>query len=113
MIKKDQIEAFLEGLRNGYSITDAANLACFDRDNYYLWQKKDKEKWKLCEKAISEFKQKHIDNITTASLSNWTASAWLLERKFPDEFGKRENVKIVDKLEEWIEAFDNIGKDKD
>ncbi|MEZ6069380.1 MAG: hypothetical protein R3C10_03705 [Pirellulales bacterium] len=31
----------------------------------------------------------HMKNINSASEKNWRASAWALERKFPDEYGQR------------------------
>ena len=32
----------------------------------------------------------HLKNIETASVKNWFASAWFLERKHPERWGKHE-----------------------
>jgi len=32
----------------------------------------------------------HLKNIETASTKSWFASAWFLERKHPERWGKRE-----------------------
>ncbi len=46
-------------------------------------------------KGEAEFKRRHIALITRASNNgSWQASAWLLERKYPTEFGRHEQVKI-------------------
>lgn len=44
-------------------------------------------------KAEAEYKQRLLDTIMDAAMEksgNWTAAAWLLERKYPNEFGKSE-----------------------
>ncbi len=32
--------------------------------------------------------------MSAAQKGNWTAAAWLLERKYPDEFGRREKQEV-------------------
>lgn len=46
------------------------------------------------DRAMGEFARTQLDNIKLAATSpkNWTASAWLLERRLPEEWGKREKV---------------------
>lgn len=46
------------------------------------------------DRALGEFARTNLDNIKFAAQSprNWTASAWLLERRLPEEWGKRERV---------------------
>lgn len=51
---------------------------------------------KLCEaikKAEAECFRNALQKIIDASDKNWTAAAWLLERKLSDEFGKKIEVK--------------------
>ena len=38
------------------------------------------------------FVEKHVIRISVASQKNWTASAWLLERMYPEEFSKTEKI---------------------
>lgn len=48
---------------------------------------------KSLKKEESEFKRTLLTTIRSAALARnqyWTAAAWLLERKYPDEFGKAE-----------------------
>lgn len=58
--------------------------------------------------AEVQFKEHHIQLIARHAKKTWNASAWLLERKFPQEFGQRQRVELVDKLTAWVEAFDKL-----
>lgn len=45
-------------------------------------------------RCLAENKAKHLANIDAAGNSGyWQASAWYLERKFPNEFGKKDIVR--------------------
>jgi hypothetical protein len=66
-------------------------------------------------KAIAQFELLHVANINTASVKstphNWTASAWMLERRRPEEFSQKYIIeKITDqKVLETIKfIFDNV-----
>jgi hypothetical protein len=39
--------------------------------------------------AVEVFKMTHLANIARASKKDWNASKWILERKFPEEYGRR------------------------
>jgi len=69
----DAIEPMAEG---AYSCSDAAALVL------------------AIDRAMGEFTKIQLDNIKFAAQSpkHWTASAWLLERRLPDDWGKREQV---------------------
>ena len=66
------------------------------QSTFYRWLKEPDTKVKraLCEglkKAESEYKRSLLVTIRNAAMSRaqyWTAAAWLLERKYPLEFGK-------------------------
>ena len=49
-------------------------------------------------KVEARYKQELLDTIRGAALAKrqyWTAAAWLLERKYPDEFGRPETRKTA------------------
>ena len=49
-------------------------------------------------KAEARYKQELLDTIRGAALAKrqyWTAAAWLLERKYPEEFGRPETRKTA------------------
>lgn len=54
-------------------------------------------------KAEARYKQELLDTIRGAALAKrqyWTAAAWLLERKYPDEFGRPETRKTAVETED-------------
>lgn len=38
----------------------------------------------------------HVERISTASKADWRASAWLLSRLFPDDYGEHQTVTVED-----------------
>ena len=81
-----------DGLSNG-DIICALGIA---ESTFYRWigEPKNKLQRSLSEglkKEEAQFKQTLLTTIRAAALARnqyWTAAAWLLERKYPDEYGK-------------------------
>jgi len=71
---------------------DAIALSGISEAAFYARQKEDVEFSELVKKAEISFKLRHLHNIEKHSQENWSASAWLLERKFKQEFGKEHKV---------------------
>ena len=99
----DLIDEFCTYIENGMSNRDAADLCLIKDASLYRWlreadmvdedgkplkryamQRKLKQ---AIVKARASFKAYHVQSIIRASRKQWTASAWLLERKFPEEYG--------------------------
>jgi len=87
-----------DGLSNK-DICDAVGIA---EQTLYRWigEPKNKLQRTLCEelkKAESAYKQTMLNTIRDAALAKnsfWTAAAWLLERKYPEEYAQ--NRKATD-----------------
>jgi len=47
------------------------------------------------EPATAQFEITHIENIAKASKASWQASAWLLERKYPERYARRQTIDMV------------------
>ncbi len=81
-----------DGLSNG----DIICALGIHESTFYRWigDPKNKLQRALCEglkKEEARFKQTLLTTIRAAALARnqyWTAAAWLLERKYPDEYGK-------------------------
>lgn len=81
-----------DGLSNG----DIICALGVHESTFYRWigEPKNKLQRELSErlkKEESEFKRTLLTTIRAAAMARnqyWTAAAWLLERKFPDEYGK-------------------------
>jgi len=111
MVKTEQLDIFFEGLKSGLNILDSSVLGGFSRDLYYKRIGSDPEFKTRVDKAIITFKHEQIQTIRKASSGSWQASAWLLERKFKDEFSLPTATErgLVERLEK-IEARLNGDK---
>lgn len=106
-ISKELIDEFLTYKENGISDKDACDLVGINPSTFYEWVKEAETgenahnpgepvpylelKTDLAnglKRARAAFKAFHIQNITKASRKEWTASAWILERMYPKEFGR-------------------------
>ena len=106
---EDVKTTFLEAIEMGFSNEKACDYACISEPTFYAWinranaeiesGKKNSVYIKFLKdykKAKSTFVMKHVKRITKASDDGtWQASAWLLERRCPDEFGLRNDVNIT------------------
>lgn len=84
----------------------AAIEGLMDESTYYLSMNKGKEDieagidsiyasfYRDIKAAEKGYRMNHLRNIKSASEEDWKASAWLLERRFPDEYG-RNRVEIT------------------
>ena len=101
---------FLKAIELGMSITAACEYAGMSTEAFYLYQRKaerDENAGKTSRSSIymkfindfkksrAKFKVRHVARITQASDDgSWQASAWLLERRCPDEFGQRQQIDL-------------------
>lgn len=89
-------------IKVGVPIRDACHAVGIAESMFYLWQQKGLENKgrpyvlfvKAVEKAKSQSKIRSIVRIDKAANDDWRADAWLLERRFPEEFGKRDQLKL-------------------
>jgi transposase len=89
-----------DGLSNG----DIVCALGIHESTFYRWigDPKNRLQRELSEglkKEESEFKRTLLTTIRSAALARnqyWTAAAWLLERKYPDEYGKAERRRDED-----------------
>lgn len=85
----------LDALRIGATRKDASLAAGISQDTFANWLAASSDFSDAVEKAESEDKLRMLAVITKASQEgNWQAAAWRLERKDPDNFGRRERQKV-------------------
>jgi transposase len=101
-----------EAIALGCSKTIAARLAGIDRATLWRWteqgeadldQEKDSVYCNLCnglKKAEAAFQAYALTVIHDAAPQNWQAAAWLLERKRPEEWGRRDRVQTTEQMEQ-------------
>jgi len=85
----------------GMPLKFAAEAAGISEKTFYLWMDRgDKEEkgqyhdfFIYCNNCKSRAVQLHLKLITKAATDGaWQASAWILERRHPEEFGRRDKI---------------------
>lgn len=94
-------EKFCDAIENGDSILGACGYVGIDESTYYKWMKKAEEakgrsKFVKFKECVDKAKAKALHNfeqvITRASTEHWQAAAWMLERRHPNMYGKRDKI---------------------
>jgi len=104
-------ERILELLRAGNYHKEAYGAAGISADTFYEWMRDDAEFSEAVQKAESDAVAFHVQQILNASVNGaWQASAWYLERKNPDRFGRQDRrPEGADKTEVVIKWADEEG----
>ena len=91
-------DAVIESIRIGLTNKDACEVNGIEESTFYRWMDEKEEFRKSVKEAQLAAKQLHLKNIHRAAAEDrqWTASAWFLERKFPDEFKNRREITGAD-----------------
>lgn len=96
-------------LRGTITINDACALEGISKQSHYRWLdeglippgEKDHKPaaWTYrleIEAALAEYKSSVLKSMErTGRNGNWQALAWILERRFPDEFGRKDKMALV------------------
>lgn len=97
-LTEELIDRMVELKSDGLSNRDICCAVGIHEATLYRWIGEPRTKLQRAlnealKKAEAAYKRTLLDTIRSAALSRsqyWTAAAWLLERKYPDEFGKAE-----------------------
>lgn len=87
----EMVKEFCEHLEEGGKRTDACEMVGIVYDTFLEWFR-DPRKPEFAEavkKAEARWKLNAIKRIHRAGARTWQANAWLLERKFPEEYALR------------------------
>lgn len=112
-LTKKLIKEVCTYIENGLSNVDACRMVNINESTFYEYIKRGNDpKEKNCifsefnksiKKALIKFKLYHLQKIRIAGDSGtWQASAWLMERKFKEEFGRFEKVEHSGKIKHGI-----------
>ena len=120
-LDQDLVNEILTYKENGLSDKDVCDMCGIGQATFYKWLKEAETgingddpsrpvpqlalKQELREglkRAQAAFKAYHIQNITKAAKKSWQASAWMLERMYPKEFGR---------IERQVALMGEAGKD--
>ena len=100
-VDDELIEDIAQAVRAGNFIKTACEYVGIDESTYYRYMKLGKQDvednkdtiyskfYKTLKKARATAETRNVAVINQASEESWQASAWWLERSFPDRWGKR------------------------
>lgn len=94
--RKEKRERLLDNLRTGMSVEAACTQSSISRATYYLWIEEDEEFAEEVEAAkdFSEATLLQTIKYQGEAKQDWRASAWILERRFPDRWGAKREVDV-------------------
>lgn len=98
------VDRLIEALASGQSRRTAATMAGVSQSALFRWMAEGREDpdspagdlVRRVEQAEAEFLARHVANVERAAIEDkqWTASAWLLERKDPESWARKSRVSV-------------------
>lgn len=100
-------DVVLNYVRSGLFVEQACLAAGVGVTTFRTWRREDQSLSAALKKAEAEFERTHIQNITTHAAKDWKASAWMLERKYPQRYAKREAPEV--KVRQTVEVSQPVA----
>jgi hypothetical protein len=94
---KETRQELIANLREGLTIKDACALAGINRSTYYSWLENGSEEWiQEIKEAESYAKAMLVQQIKIdgTAKQDWRAAAWLLERRWPEDYGPKRELDL-------------------
>lgn len=89
----ERVERFLQAVRLGSTFRLAAQYAGFDHATFYRWLERDATFATQVKEAEGAAVVGWLAKIEKAANDGaWQAAAWKMERRYPDDFGRRERI---------------------
>lgn len=112
-------EAILQAIRMGNTRASAAEATGIHRDTLHTWTERFPAFSDAIKEAEAYAEQEAVKAIVSQFHHQWTAAAWYLERKHPDEWGKKERVDVTSGGKPFsftlqvAQAQDDVNSDSD
>lgn len=87
MYTPERCKTVLEALRLGLSYETAAKLAGVSKVTLYNWREEHEDFATECEQVIAQCEQRLVEVVDRATLDDYKAAQWMLERRFPRTWG--------------------------
>lgn len=99
-------KAVLDALRSGMSTSSASSLVGITREALRLYRKTDPDFHQACIRAVAEFEAEQLGLVRSASFDDAKNAQWLLERRFPQRWSNRIEIKQFGEDEDDRESDD-------
>lgn len=108
----ETVAAILDGLRKGYPKNTAAAVAGIAYGTMNVWENEFPEFRESVKEAEQQGKARLVDKVREAD--SWQSAAWLLERRWSEEFAQRSKVDMkIDVVGEVKRVAAEMGLDED
>jgi hypothetical protein len=105
------VKKVVDALAAGNTRGAASAYAGISQKTFERWRKRYVEFDEAVKNAEARAEVGHVANIAQAARSgNWTASAWWLERRRHEDWGRKDRLEIIQSVRELARAN---GKDED
>lgn len=92
----EAVQAICDALRLGLTRADACVHGGISDETFARWLRQHVEFMENVKKAELQAKMSRVARITQAGKNGtWQADAWVLERKYPDEFGQKLVIRVL------------------
>lgn len=99
----ERVEKIVDALAAGNTRKTAARLAGIDQGTLENWVQRYSDFSAAIEKAEADAEASHVANIVKAATSgSWTASAWWLERRRHEDWGRKDRLEIVQTIRQLV-----------
>lgn len=102
------VRAICRSLENGAPRMDAAGAAGISYETFRQWLARHLEFRAAVEKAEATMVTANVRIVKAAASKSWQAAAWLLERRRPEDFGRRDRLDVLIEREAQAVA-DQLG----
>lgn len=92
---KEMTQEIASFISSGLMRTDACTMAGISYETFTQWMKKP-EFSDAIKVAEVKFKHRNLEIIQKAANRTWQAAAWLMERKFQNEFSIKQTLEVND-----------------
>ena len=107
---KESADKFLSAIRLGVSYKSACEYAGYSESSFYEWKQKAEGKYSAHDNYDREVYAEFMDTVKRTEQSGkislltminkdetWQSKAWILERRFPEEFGRIDRMEVTGK----------------
>ena len=84
----------IKALKQGVSIKGACGYAGISTTTYYEWLRVHEDFRRAVDETQYYVEQKALKELRSLAKDNWRVWTWLLERRFPDQWGNKIEQKI-------------------
>lgn len=82
------MQVIVEAILDGATFALAASAGRISYETFNEWRKTFPDFSEMVDSAVAESARWHLQNIKNHASEDWRASGWMLEHRFPQEYGR-------------------------